>query len=306
MEDTVDPEKENMQTVAVLRQNRRSNWRLRLDKEIDDHGLWRLMIVGITVIAVAAGAGWALGGSKRPSLRYIQQSIRFLCFDLLGGEQNIDNALDIHNDIIFFNNNEYNAMDIMATSIYVLSNIYSKERFESILKKPGSRIRILVLDPRLGLETKQVERFSALADAFGDAPEITLMQCILSARELFYLSKEFEKYGKQFEVRFYRDRYAKAANGHFLLGRSYQKYSRANPNNRVDFLVPYDRVAEDGVDSPLRMAWRIKDMPDNPRVKAYSQAFEEIWRGATPMETVMKTLPSVMELKVKTLEGDRE
>jgi hypothetical protein len=283
---------------SVLRGGRRSNWRLLLERELDDHGPWRLAAAGLLGLALVGGAGWLIGGSKRPSFAYGVEVMRVVALDLWGGEQPLDNALDIHNELMIFQDDNYNAFDIAATSVYSLATQFKKGVFEKILDKKEGRVRILMLDPRLALDKDGKSKFEALSWQLGDSPRVTFAQCLVSTFALAEIADALKEYGRRFEVRFYRAPVPGATPGHFLLGRSYSKYKRADPSRRFDIIIPYTDPHEVGIDSPLRRSWRIKDAPQNDKVKAYAEAFEAAWRTAAPLAEVMLSLPSPLEMKL--------
>jgi hypothetical protein len=288
--------KEPNVSVAI---RRRSTLYLSLVKFLEDHNVLGPLLILLAILVIGS-VGWLIGGSRAPSLTYASQAFRTVYLDLFGGMQKLDDATDINNDLMRFSEG-YDSYDIAATSLFNLATSSKREMFETILKQPNGRVRIIVLDPRIALEEDKKSEFTALSRQFGDSPQLTLAECLVSTFALAAINEEFSQvYGQRFQVRFYRRPYPDAAKfGHYLLGRSYQKYSMNNPNRRFDMIVPYGNPAEVGKDSPHRTAWRIKDSAENSLVKQYGEEFEFEWNVAIPLDEVLRSLPSPLTLADK-------
>lgn len=255
---------------------------------IDDYGVWPLLFASVTVLVFLTASAWSLGGAQRPSLHYSYEGIRLLWLELFGGSQQIDRAVEIHDELTSFDDASYNGLDIEATTLYVTGTTFKKSQFEAILKRPHGRVRILVLDPRLADHPTEVDKFKHLAKSFDNTPEVLSAECRLTAATLLQLKTQLSSFGDQFAVRFYSSPANGAPKGQFLLGRSYHRYSIAQPEKRFDLIVPYGEQRENGVDSPYRKALRSKDRPDDPVVRQYVASFDQLWAGATPIDDIMQ------------------
>jgi hypothetical protein len=293
--------KEPIVLVAI---RRRSTLYLRVVKFLEDHSILGPLLVLVPILIIAGGIGWLIGGSRTPSLTYGIQFFRTVALDFFGGAQELGDATDINNDLMRFSNG-YDSYDIAATSLFNLATSSKREMFESILKQPNGRVRIIVLDPRIALEEDKKSEFTALSRQFGESPPLTFAECLVSTFALAGINADFRGlYGQRFQVRFYRTPYPAAAKfGHFLLGRSYQKYSTHDPNRRFDIIVPYNNPVEVGKDSPHRNAWRIKDRAQNDLVRQYGQEFEFEWNAGIPLDEILNSLPSSLSLANNTNKG---
>jgi hypothetical protein len=279
-----------------LYMKRRTKTGLLVVKFYETHPILSVSVVVLAIMA-AGVIGWLLGGSRSPSLSYAKQAGEALWLDSFGGEQVLRDATEINEDLLRFSN-KYDRFDVAATSLFNLATSYRPEVFETILRRPNGRVRILVLDPRLGFDQNTKLQFETLASQFGDPPQLTLAECLASTFALARLKNGFKsKYEDRFQVRFYRNPYDKGVlPGHFLLGRSYQKYSSLEPTRRFDIIIPYDNPSEVGRDSPHRQAWRIKDRADNTLVVHYRDEFEAEWSSSVPLEEVLRGLSSSFPL----------
>jgi hypothetical protein len=274
--------------MSALRTRRKSNLELWIERVIDDHGVWPLLFALVTVLVFVTASAWSLGGAQRPSLHYSYEGLRLLWLEFLGGTQQIDRAVEIHDELTSFDDVSYNGLDIEATTLYVTGTTFKKNQFEAILKRPQGRVRILVLDPRLADRPSEVDKFKYLAESFDNTPEVLLAECRLTAATLLQLRTQLSSFGDQFAVRFYSRPANGAPKGQFLLGRSYHRYSIAQPERRFDLIVPYGQQSENGIDSPSRKAFRSKDRPNDPVVQQYVASFDQLWAGATPIEDIMQ------------------
>jgi hypothetical protein len=300
---TANGQDENESNVRVA-MRRRSTLYLRMVKFLEDHHVLGPLLLLLPILIGSGGVGWLIGGSRAPSLTYASQAFRTAYLDVFGGAQKLKDATDINNDLMRFSNG-YDSYDVAATSLFILATSSNLEMFETILKQPNGRVRIMVLDPRIALEEDKKSEFIALSHQFGDSPEQTFTECLVSTYALAKINDAFSKvYGQRFQVRFYRSQYPNAAKfGHYLLGRSYQKYSLNNPNHRFDIIVPYNNPSEVGKDSPHRGAWRIKDSAQNDLVKQYREEFEIEWNAGIPLDEVLRSLPSPLDVANKRNKG---
>lgn len=291
---------------VLLDTRRRSTLYLRLIKFLEEHPVSGPLLLLLPVVLIVGTFGWLVGGLRPPSFKYVVDASRTIYLDLFGGEQQLTDATNIAADLARFTDG-YDSYDVAATSLYDLATSVRRETFESILKMPNGKVRILVLDPRLAFENEGRAQFIALSRQFGDTPQLTLAECLVSTFALGATSEDFkQKYGNAFEVRFYRETYPEASKiGYYILGRSYQKYSSHDLNRRIDIIIPYNNPAETGVDSPFRIAWRIKDRPDNARVLQYTAEFKNVWNSSIPSAEVLGSLPPLLTLTTREKNGGK-
>jgi hypothetical protein len=292
------PDDQNDGPAVRVDTKRRSTAYLKLIKFLEEHPIRGPALLLLPIMLIVGILGWLAGGLRPPSFKYVADASREAYLDLFGGEQQLEEATEISRDLARFTD-DYDAFDVAATALYSVT--LSRKKFESVLKMPDGKVRILVLDPRLAFDGAGKAQFIALSSEFGDPPELMLAQCLTSTFALSALAGDFKpKYGQRFEVRFYRTAYPEASRtGHFLLGRSAQRYHLHDANRRFDFIVPYDNPAESGKDSPFRLAWRIKDRPENAKVQRYTAQFRDVWSSASPMEEVLNSLPSLLTLTTR-------
>lgn len=287
---------------------KRKSWiQLRLEKELDDHHMWRLgplLFVAIFVISglswgLGWNMGWSMGWDKTASFSYSGKAYRQLYLNLFGGEIAYEHAFKVYDALEAFEQPGYNSFDIAAINIYTTATSYRRNKFEAILKRPQGRVRILLLDPRMALKEKTREKFNKVSGNFGDPADITFAECYLSTLALIKAKKDLEKYGDRFQVRFYSKPHPDADENYYILGRSYHKYSTIDTSMRFDIIVPYGNKKEKNIDSGLRRAYLIKDAPKNNRVVKYTSAFEKVWETSTPISEITKEMPDIMSLRLK-------
>ncbi len=287
---------------------RRSWFRLALEKELDDHQMWRLgplifaIIFSISSLSWGLGwnMGWSMGWYKNASFSYSGKAYGQLYLNLFGGEMTYDRAFKVYDALEAFEQPGYNSFDIAAINIYTTATSYRKEKFKKILDRPGGRIRILLLDPRMALKKETIDSFKAMSSNFGDPTDITFAECYLSTLALIKAKKDLAEYGDRFQIRFYSKPYFEAEKNYFILGRSYHKYSTTDKFNRFDIIVPYGNKKEKNIDSGLRRAYLVKNSPENTRVVRYTAAFDKVWATAAPISEIAKEMPDIMSLRLKS------
>ncbi len=281
---------------------RKSLIRLVLERELDDHQMWRLgpllFVLVISINIFSWGLGWSMGWYKKASFSYSVKAYNELYLNIFGGEIAYDNAFKVYDALEAFEQPGYNAFDIAAITIYTTATSYRRGKFENILKRQGGRIRILLLDPRMAFKDNSRADFRAMSHNFGDPASITFAECYLSTIALIEAKKALAKYGDRFQVRFYSKPHPDAVENYFILGRSYHKYSTKDKNSRFDIIVPYGNKKEKNVDSALRRAYLVKDAPGNARVVQYTTAFDKVWETAAPISEIAKELPDIMSLRL--------
>lgn len=265
---------------------RKSRLHLLLEKEWDDRGPWRIVAGLLFGMGVIGLLGWSLGGLQTPSFSYLAEAYRVWKLEHLGGEQVVSRAIDIYDEIEVFEQPGYNALDISATTLYVTATSF-EANLRRIVERPKGRVRIALVDPTMAILPEKRQAFERLAAEFGQTAEELLAEAWLSTTVLARLKRNL---GAGFEVRFYRAPQPGAYGGHLLVGRSYQKYDRDDPGEHFDIVIPYDEPEDRGKDGPVRKAWRIKDAPENLRVRRYRSLFEEQWERSVPIEQAIESL----------------
>ncbi len=286
---------------------RHSNLRLKLELWCDDHPilfsttvLFMLFMIGVT--------GWAIGGAKTPSLKYLNEAYNVQHLEWFGGKQAKRGDTNIGSPRIFMeiedfdDKNIYNRYDIMATDITDMKDYYRK-----IIKRENFIVRILILDPRL-FENKE---YCDVAKYWKRTCRELLAIAWSSVTILASLKQEFEKkYPKnRFQVRLYNDKHHTAIKEHFIPGRYYHKYND-DPKSRkhFDIIVPY--CTENNELNPIAECeylknisdfvsysyFIIKDTPNDELVKKYSKAFEALWTQSVSLQEILNTFTLKPEL----------
>lgn len=251
---------------------------------VENHPL--LSIAAALAVVLAIGLlGYALGGAQRPTLAYAAEAYRLWKLQTFGGEQPVDRVINVFDEILIFGGagEGGDRLDIAATSLYVTGTAFRNQLRDFIDR--GGQVRILVLDPRITRD-KHAPLFQQLAEQFGQTTWELRAECLHSAAVLLRLSDEL---GSNFQVRLYHDPASTAAEPYLLPARSYHRYASGDPSSRFDIVVPY-RPVDEGLDSPLRQAWRLKDRPDSPHLKPCLVAFEELWPDAEPIQSIRAEL----------------
>src|SRR5579859_5036974 len=124
----------------------KEHW-MRLAAFIQDHP--RIAIVACAIVGLVLGVGvYVVGGSNKPARMTLKQSWRLLCFQVLGGEQEVPRAIDIYDELLVLHDDRYDRLDIAAVSLYVTATSFQDLLGEFVRVRKG-RVRILILDPRL-------------------------------------------------------------------------------------------------------------------------------------------------------------
>ena len=267
---------------------RESYFRLWLEQISGDHpGLVIAVVFGL--IAFSVLSGWSLGGMKYPSWIYVKESTRQISLGVFGGKQKIDRAVDIYNELEIFGLPGYDSFDIKATTLYVTATSF-RPMFQNIISENGGEIRILVLNPLMGLYSETQNEFASLAEKFGNTSEELLAESWLT---VVFLKKLKQDLGRKFNIRFFDSYVVNMSEREYLIrGRSYHKYNKNNPKERFDIIVPYEQQKEEGMDSNERVAWRIRNRENSKLVKDHMKEFEDLWSKSITLQEVLNQMAS--------------
>ena len=255
--------------------------------EFEDH-LYRVGLGVLVMLMLSVVGTWSLSGMGSPSLRYIKDGYRKIYLDVYGGKQKIDRAINIYNELEMFDHGGYDSLDIKAMTLYVTATSF-KEMFEKIISDNNTEgdIRILILNPLMGLRSEMRDKFDDIARKFGQSGKELFAECWLTFVFLEVLKRDL---GNRFQVRAFDSTIDVQNNEYILQGRSYHKYNKSNSQERFDIIVPYGNEDEEGKDSNERVAWRIKNRNNDIDVKRHTTEFEEFWNKSTPLEKISEEL----------------
>jgi hypothetical protein len=264
---------------------------MRLAAWADDH---RLTVISLfALMALFLGAVFAylvgLGGAQ-----HILHVTKLTWFRVFGGQQRIEKALNIYEELYTFGSTGYDRIDIKAISLYVTARNF-EESLDRRLGESGL-LRIIVLDPEVALassETDTGQAFTKLAEAYGQKPNELRAEVLHSA---VLLQQMKSRLGKRCEVKVFKNRSDRAPDPFWTASRSYQQSRSDDPSRRLDIIVPCPS-APTASDSPSWSGWRIRDRPRHRLVVGASEEFTTLWghSGTSDLELVMKDVENRLE-----------
>lgn len=264
---------------------------LRLAAWGDDH---RVAVGLVSVLLLLLASAWftyliGLGGAQ-----HVRHVANLTWFRIFGGQQRIEKAINIYEEIYTFGSSSYDRMDIKGISLYVTGRNFEAS-LRNRLRAPHALIRILVLDPSVALAPEHTEKgraFASLARAYGQEPVELRAEVLHSSVVLDQLAANL---GTRCEVRVFSEPSATSSLPHWTSSRSYQQWMSENPSRRLDIVVPCPRN-EQPTDSPSGSAWRIGNRPNHDLTIGASKEFIELWTkpGTVPLKSVMQRVNKVL------------
>ena len=256
----------------------RRSW-LMLTSWLGDHP--RLALLGGLVVA----GGIYFYGVRLNGFAHLADSAGRWRLEVFGGTLKVDRSIEVPDVILSLREESYNHLDYVAASAGFMGGTAFRKEIEVIAARPGARIRVVVLDPRMGAagHPRHAE-FVAVAAAFGMEPWEYRARCWHSAAVLLHLKKEN---GAALEVKLLDERLTAAPGPFFTPGRSVQLSRSDAPSVRLDILVPRPLEA-DGMDSFSHPGLIIRNRPDDAEVKRFADAFTVAWSRARPLDGALE------------------
>jgi hypothetical protein len=257
---------------------RRRNW-LRLTAWLGDHP--RLTLLG----GLLLGGGVYFYGMRLNGFAHIAESTGRWRMEVFGGTFRVERSIELPDVFLSLREEKYDHVDAAVTSAGFMGGTAFREEFRTIASRPGARIRIVALDPRMGTPGHPHHaEFAAAAAAFGMEPWEFSARCWHSAAVLLHLQKII---GPALEIKLLDERLDSVPAPFFTEGRSVQLTRGDNPSVRLDILVP--RPSEpDGVDSFAHPGLIVRNRPDNADVRRFSEAFTLSWNRAHPLDATLQ------------------
>lgn len=254
----------------------RRQWR-KLVALIEDHPI---PMVSLLAVAIAFVVFYAF---HLDGLGHFQESFSRWQVENFGGVHHVERSARNPDVVLSFAETPYDRLDVLS----LLSPHFGGTAYNEELKKltaRGGRIRILTLDPRLGDSSHpRHEAFAKLAEANGQEVWEFRARIWYSIAVLLHLKQDL---GEALDLRVLAVPMPEARPPFFVLGRSSQAYCSDRPEVRMDILVPRPERPTYS-DSFTHPAIIVRDQPDQPEVKRFSQAFERAWASAIRVDEAL-------------------
>ncbi len=274
----LDPSTPASTSVRVGPSGLRRNW-LMLTAWLGDHP--RLALLGGLIMA----GGVYFYGVRLNGFAHLADSAGRWRLEVFGGTLEVDRSIEVPDVILSLRVESYNHLDSVAASAGFMGGTAFRKEIEVIAARPGARIRVVALDPRMGAPGHPRHAdFAAAAAAFGMESWEYRARCWHSAAVLLHLKKEI---GAALEVKLLDERLTAAPAPFFTQGRSLQLSRSDDPSKRLDILVPRPLEA-DGMDSFTHPGLIIRNRPDNAEVQRFAEAFSLAWSRARPLNAALE------------------
>ncbi|MEM7145624.1 MAG: hypothetical protein AAF591_10845 [Verrucomicrobiota bacterium] len=211
---------------------------------------------------------------------HFQESLKRWKVESFGGVHHVNRSIRIPDVLLSFEDAGHTQLDFIApSSVHIGANAFRVE-LRNLIENHGTA-RILTLDPRLADPSHPYhQRYLDLAQAFGQQPWEFAARSKYGAAVVTHLADEF---GDACEVRFISQPAPDAIPPYFTLGRSGHSYEENNRQDRLDVIVPRPNHPT-GLDSLTDPADIVVDRPNYPEVVRFTDAFEQNWENASPLD----------------------
>ena len=238
------------------------------------------------LLAGMAGVGIILFyGLRLNGFAHLSESLSRWRMEVLGGTFVVERSIQVPDVVLSFKHEPFDRLDALSGSSGFMGGAAFRQEFSMIAGRPGAKIRLVALDPRMGVPGHPLyDRFVAAAEACGLKPWEYAARCRHAVAVLLHLSEDFSPL---LEARLLDGPLSSAPPPHFTPGRSVQLYRADESRIRLDILVP--RAADtDDIDTFALPGLIIRHRPEAPEVKRFSSVFEEAWSAAKPLEGTLK------------------
>ena len=257
----------------------RHQWR-KVTAWIEDHPLPTLLAGGGLLAAVV------FYGTRLNGYNHAAESLVRWKLDNFGGVQRVERSIEVAGVVLSFARQSYDRLDAMTLTTAHLGATAFRQEFREISGRPNGLVRVLTLDPRLA--DADHPHHGAFVK-YGEAEQLEPWE--FSARVwhccavLLHLKREL---GPRVEVRLVSAPAPDATPPYFSIGRSVHVWRSADPNRRLDVLVPepHKPVAADSFTAPALI---IKDRPDHQEARRFEKAFAAMWETAVPIDSALQS-----------------
>ncbi|MEM8955910.1 MAG: hypothetical protein AAGD22_17270, partial [Verrucomicrobiota bacterium] len=245
---------------------------------LQDHPKTTLSFVGLAL------AFFLFYATKLRGWTHFNESLQRWRVESFGGIHHVNRSIRIPDVLLSFEDAGHTQLDFIApSSVHIGANAFRQE-LRNLIENHGTA-RILTLDPRLANPSHPYhQRYLNLAEAFGQKPWEFAARSRYGAAVVAHLADEF---GDACEVRFISQPDPEATPPYFTLGRSGHSYERNDRNDRLDIIVPRPDHPT-GFDSLTDPADIIVDRPNDSEVTRFTNAFEQHWQDASPLDQALR------------------
>jgi hypothetical protein len=255
--------------------------------------LWRGAVAVVedhprtTLLVLLVGVGFTyFYGAHLRGMVHLKESFARWRIERFGGEHRVDRSVQIYDVLLSFEPSPLDRLDVVSMSSVHIGGRSFGEELQAIVDEPGGRVRVVTLDPRMSAsDHPRHEEFVALGRAFGQEPWVFAAKVWHSVATLIELE---ERMGDGFEVRFVSEGLADANPPFLSPGRSAHAYHSADPDARVDIIVPRPGTP-DGHDSLAHPAKIIRNRPEDADVVRFTGAFDSLWASGQALDGALKT-----------------
>ena len=197
-----------------------------------------------------------------------------------GGRHPVSRASRTSDVILSFQPAHYDRVDVLSMISLHFGGTAFRRDIEKLVER-GGKLRIVTLDPRLGdADHPEHALFEGLAKAFGQETWAFRARAWYSMAVMIELKQAF---GDAMQIGLISNRLAQAKAPYVSPGRSSHSYDSKDPGYRQDVIVQRPEVP-DGFDSFSHPASVIRDRPDDPLVRGFTEAFKEAWEQADMLQ----------------------
>lgn len=238
------------------------------------------LLAGLLAVSALLFYGIRLNG-----FAHMAESLARWRMEVFGGTFRVERSIEVPDVILSFHGEAFDRVDAVSASAGFMGGTAFRKEIAVIAGRPGAKIRVVALDPRMGTagHPRHAE-FAQAAAAFGMKTWEYAARCRHSSAVLLHLLEDF---APVMEARLLDAPLASASPPFFTPGRSVQLYRSDDPAIRLDILVPRP-VESDGIDSFAHPGQIIRHRPDEPEVKRFIGAFEEAWSKALPLDAKLQ------------------
>lgn len=240
--------------------------------------------VAFIAACLAAGALYFYG-VRLNGFAHCAEALGRWRMEVFGGTFKVQRSIQVPDVMLSFRQENYDRVDAMTASAAFMGGTAFRAELKAIAERPGARLRIVALDPRMG-NTGHLRHadFTAAAAAFGMEPMEYRARCWHSVAVLLRLIKA---HAPALEVRLLDRRLPGAVSPFFANGRSLHLYRSNDSGTRLDVLVPRPQDG-DGSDSFAHPGFIIRNRPDDADAVRFAADFQSAWDVALPLDAALQ------------------
>ncbi|HUF61701.1 MAG TPA: hypothetical protein VMN36_06470 [Verrucomicrobiales bacterium] len=258
----------------------RRQW-LRLLARIEDHP--RTILLCFAALA----AVFTFYGCQLRGFSHFHESFSRWRVHLFGGVHQVDRSVRVYDSVLSLAPFPFNRIDSTSlTALHVGGTAFRRELNAVVLRDQG-RVRIILLDPRLGHPTHPFHpRFAAMAHRVGEEPYLFAAKCWHAAAAGIQLS---DALGPGLEIRFLDSPLTGSEPPWFSFGSSTHLYHHNDPSQRLDVITPRPPASDQRIRSSFEdPSMVIHNRSSHPEVRRFHGAFNTLWEQAQPLDPTLR------------------